>query len=562
MQIQNPPGDMVIRGNVVDIMNRRTAEADVVIANGLVKKITWHSDQVNDALPFIMPGFIDAHIHIESSMLTPCGFAKIATTHGTVATISDPHEIANVLGIDGIEFMLASAAKVPMKFFFGCPACVPATAFETSGASIDAADVARLMARDDIRYLAEMMNYPGVLTGDVDVLAKIRSAIDAKKPVDGHAPGLIGDQARRYIAAGITTDHECVSFDEAIGKLRLGMKILIREGSAAKNFEALKSLIDFHAAEVMLCSDDKHPDELIHGHINQLVARAVADGIDVYRVLRAACINPIDHYSLSVGRLRTGDAADFIIVKDLKDFSVLKTFIDGVCVARDGESLFDFDPDPVVNRFACAEKRPNDFRILTHTDAPSVDARVIEAFDGELITGERIMTLRCIDSRLEPDVDRDILKFAVVNRYVDAPPAVALIHGFGMRRGAIASSVGHDSHNILAVGCDDESICRAVNAVIQHRGGVCAFDPADHCLRSLPLPIAGIMSASDGREVAAQYHEVETFAKQQLGSTLTSPFMTLSFMALLVIPKLKLSDRGLFDGERFEFVDLLINDMS
>jgi len=544
----------VLSANVVDILSRKIRACEIRIADSTIESITPLGESIDEALPFAIPGFIDAHIHVESSMLTPSEFARMACVHGTVATVSDPHEIANVLGIEGIEFMLESAATVPLKFCFGAPSCVPATAFETSGASIDASAIAELLARSDIGYLAEMMNYPGVLFGDADVLAKIASARKLGKRIDGHAPGLVGDHAKEYAEAGISTDHECTSFEEAIHKLECGMKILIREGSAAKNYEALKSLIDFHPEDVMLCSDDKHPDELADGHINAIVKRAINDGLDLFNVLRVACLNPIDHYSLPVGKLRAGDPADFVLVNDLVEFEVRQTFIDGKCVAETGEANFASVNKRVVNRFQCDAKQAADFRVHAQSAQPRSTVRVIEAFDGKLITGEQRAELSSDDQGLRCDLGRDVLKFVVVNRYRNQLPAIAFIHGFGLKRGAIASSVGHDSHNILAVGVDDESICTAVNEVIAHRGGIVAVD--GEVAEVLPLPIAGIMSDQDGYEVADQYRHVDDFAKRMLGSTLSAPFMTLSFMALLVIPKLKLSDLGLFDGERFQFVAL------
>ena len=516
---------------------------------------------------YIMPGFVDAHIHIESSMLVPSEFARLAVLHGTVATVSDPHEIANVLGVEGVEYMIDNGSRVPLKFFFGVPSCVPATSFETAGAVIDSRQVEALLQREDLRYLAEMMNYPGVLHGDPEVLAKVAAAQRLGKPVDGHAPGLMGEEALRYIRAGISTDHECFTEEEARGKLKAGMRVLIREGSAAKNFdaligllpqyyegsaaknfEALYPIIDEFPDKVMLCSDDKHPDELLLGHIDRLVARAVAMGLDLFKVLRVACINPVSHYALPVGSLRAGDPADFIVVEDLREFQVMETWIDGTLVAKDGQVLFDEPLISCPNRFAVREKHPADFRLPYLGPA----ARVIGVRDGELITDDLRLQIPQADTAFqESDTERDILKITVVNRYADAPPAVALVHGFGLKSGAIASSVAHDSHNIICVGTADDSICAAVNAIISHRGGIAVIGPPQN--RVLPLPVAGIMSDREGRWVAAEYAEIDRLAKT-LGCKLSAPFMSLSFMALLVIPSLKLSDKGLFDGTVFEFV--------
>jgi adenine deaminase len=544
-----------IFANYVDIASRRIFSGVVRIDDSRIIAVTEESDSIDPSLRYILPGFIDAHIHIESSMLVPSEFARLATLHGTVATVSDPHEIANVLGVEGVDFMIESSSRVPLKVCFGAPSCVPATAFESAGATIDSAAIEELLSRPEIGYLAEMMNFPGVLYGDEEVLRKLEAARRAGKPVDGHAPGLRGDQAEAYIRAGISTDHECTTLEEAVDKLKHGMKILIREGSAAKNFEALRSLIDSHPSEVMFCSDDKHPDELAEGHINELVKRAVAGGADLFNVLRIACLNPIEHYGMNVGQLRVGDPADFIMVEDLQNFEIIATCIDGHWVAGKGESLIERCETRIINRFDCKPQRQDDFKVTTDTSQTSVQARVIEALDGKLLTGEVTARLPVKEGVIGTDVQQDVLKIVVVNRYRPAVPAVAFIKGFGLKRGAIASSVGHDSHNILAVGVDDESLALAINEVIDHRGGVVACDGQQS--RILPLPVAGIMSDRDGEWVAAEYRMVDQFAKRQLGSTLHAPFMTLSFMALLVIPKLKLSDLGLFDGEHFQFVSVV-----
>lgn len=499
---------------------------------------------------FLIPGFIDAHIHIESSMLTPSQFARVAVRHGTVATVSDPHEIANVLGVSGVDFMLADAARVPMKFHFGAPSCVPATSFETAGAELTATQTARLLDDPRIGYLSEMMNFPGVLGRESNVMAKIAAAQQRRKPIDGHAPGLRGDDVIAYAAAGITTDHECVCLDEAADKLAAGMLIQIREGSAARNFDALWPLIDQYPGRIAFCSDDKHPDELLRGHINELCQRAVANGCDVFHVLRAACVVPVQHYGLNVGQIRVGDPADFIELGSLETFDVRRTWIDGICVAQDGHSHIDAAAASPVNQFACQCKTIADFEIAGQPDR---DARVIVAHDGLLTTSMRTIRPRIVGGKVVADPDADILKIANINRYADVRPVAALIQGFGLRRGAIASSVGHDCHNILAVGVDDESIAAAVNAVIAAGGGLAVHDGSQTDV--LPLPIAGLMSAAPCEIVAAHYESLDSIAKN-LGCPLRAPFMTLSFMALLVIPSLKLSDRGLFDGDRFEPVKL------
>lgn len=539
--------------NLIDIPNHRIYAARVTIDADRIAAIDPLHMRIDPALPYALPGFVDAHVHIESSMLLPSEFARLAVVHGTVATVSDPHEIANVLGVPGVEFMIANGNQVPFKFFFGAPSCVPATTFETAGATIDAHQIAELLGRDDVRYLAEMMNYPGVLGGDQQVLTKIGHAIGMDKPIDGHAPGLLGQQAAAYAAAGISTDHECVSLQEALDKLDAGMRILIREGSAAKNFDALFPLIDRFPDRVMFCSDDKHPDDLLRGHLNELVRRALARGANLFHVLTAACLNPVRHYRLPVGQLRVGDFADFQIINDLDHFEPLETFIDGVMVAHAGQSRIDSVPCELVNQFACTPKTPAQLEAAAPAWASKVvRTRVIEAIDRSLVTGERTVELPVAAGLVHSLPERDILKLTVVNRYHDAPPAVAFIHGFGLHNGAIASSVGHDSHNILAVGTDDQLLCEAINLVIENRGGIVALNGQEQHV--LPLPIAGLMSDRDGVSVAADYERIDRFVKSTLGSPLTAPFTTLSFMALLVIPKLKLSDLGLFDCETFSLV--------
>lgn len=538
---------MYIQANLVDIPNRKVFQAEVRIAEGKITQI--QEIQSDRPLPYLMPGFIDAHVHVESSMLVPSEFARLAVVHGTVATISDPHEIANVCGMQGVEYMIENGKQVPFHFFFGAPSCVPATPFETAGGEINAADIENLMSRPEILYLAEMMNWPGTVHQDPLVMEKIQISKKYGKPIDGHAPGLMGELAEKYVSAGPSTDHECFTYDEALGKIKLGMKISIREGSAAKNFEALIDLIDDFPEMIMFCSDDKHPDNLVLSHINELAARAVAKGKDLFDVLRATCLNPIAHYSLPVGQLREGDPGDFILVKDLEKFEVLATYIQGQKVAEDGKTLIPRIKNEVINNFHTSLKKPEDFRL----SASGMRVRVIEALDGQLITPEIKGEILIRDGFAESNPEKDILKITVVNRYRDAPPAIAFIKNFGLRTGAIASSVGHDSHNIIAVGVDDESICRAVNLLINEKGGVSAVSGEKE--EVLPLPVGGIMSPEDGYQVAEAYTRIDRMAKE-MGSTLNSPFMTLSFMALLVIPDLKLSDKGLFNGKRFEFTNV------
>ncbi len=538
---------MILHANLVDLHLRQIYTVTVEVEGQKIQRIQKIAPDPN--LPFLLPGFIDAHVHVESSMLVPSEFARLAVVHGTVGTISDPHEIANVCGMQGVEYMIYNGKQVPFHFFFGAPSCVPATPFETAGGEISAADIQELMARPEILYLAEMMNWPGTVNRDPLVMEKIQIAQQQGKPIDGHAPGLRGELAQKYVSAGPSTDHECFTYEEALEKIKLGMKISIREGSAAKNFEALIDLIDDYPEMLLFCSDDKHPDNLALSHINELVCRAVAKGKDTFDVLRAACINPIIHYSLPVGQLREGDGADFILVKDLENFEVQATYVRGQKVAENGKSLIPRIKNEVINNFSTSLKTLTDFQI----SGLGEKVRIIEALDGQLITPEVEGKIILKNGLAESNPEQDILKITVVNRYQDAPPAIAFIKNFGLKSGAIASSVGHDSHNIIAVGLDDASICSAVNLLIEAKGGVSAVW-GDH-KEVLPLPVGGIMSPEDGYEVAAAYTRIDRLAKE-MGSTLNSPFMTLSFMALLVIPDLKLSDKGLFDGKKFEFTEV------
>ncbi len=539
-----------ISGNLVDIWQKKIYPATIEVVNGKIHTILPSTETFIGK--YILPGFIDSHVHIESSMLIPSEFARLAVVHGTVSTVSDPHEIANVCGLAGVEFMINNGKKVPFKFNFGAPSCVPATIFETAGAALNSEDVKKLLEKSEIKYLSEMMNFPGVLHQDAEVMKKIEAAHALGKPVDGHAPGLMGELAKKYIDAGISTDHECFTAAEALDKLGFGMKIIIREGSAAKNFEALIELLNNHPNQILFCSDDKHPDSLEAGHINQLCARAIAKGIDLFKVLQAACVNPVLHYKLDVGLLRQADAADFIVTDSLTDFIIKQTYIDGILVAENGKSFIESVKEIPINQFVCNEIETSSL-ILLANNYPSQDQKipVIEALDGQLITNKLWLKGKEINEALESDTENDILKMVVVNRYHTAPIAKCFIKNFGFKKGAIASSVAHDSHNIVAIGTTDESLCKAINLVIKESGGVSCVDQEKSLV--LGLPVAGLMSANDGYAVAKSYTEIDAMAKS-LGSNLQAPFMTLSFMALLVIPHLKLSDKGLFDGDQFSFL--------
>jgi len=537
-----------IRGYLTDVWQQKIYAAELTVSDGKIASIQQVADPGNQSLNYILPGFIDSHVHIESSMLIPSEFARLAVVHGTVATVSDPHEIANVCGIEGVEYMINNGNKVPFKFNFGAPSCVPATTFETAGAALNSNDVASLLAKPEIKYLSEMMNFPGVLFSDAEVMAKIAAARALGKPVDGHAPGLTGEKAKQYIDAGITTDHECFTKEEALVKLQYGMKIIIREGSAAKNFDELIPLLNDYPDRIMFCSDDKHPDSLVAGHINQLCARAAAKNIDTFKILQAACVNPVLHYKLDVGLLREGDQADFIIVDNLREFGVWQTYINGQLVAQNSRTYIESVEEEPINRFNCDPVDEPDVEVPFNGDS---EMQVIEALDGQLITNRLLADVIVTNGQVLSDPDDDLLKIVVVNRYRNAAVAKAFIKNFGLKTGAIASSVAHDSHNIIAVGVEDEHLVKAINLVIQAKGGIsCVSDDGG---KILPLPVAGLMSNHDGYKVAEAYTLLDGMAKE-LGSTLSSPFMTLSFMGLLVIPHLKLSDLGLFDGDSFSFV--------
>ncbi len=532
-----------IQGQIVDLVADRIFSGEITYQNG---KIISIKECETAEQQFIIPGFVDAHVHIESSMLIPSEFARLAVCHGTVATISDPHEIGNVLGKDGVRFMIDNGLETPFKFYFGAPSCVPATQFETAGATITVDDIEEIFSWPNVNYLAEMMNFPGVLFKDPDVMAKIALAHKLGKKVDGHAPGLMGEDAKKYIDAGITTDHECFTKEEALDKLKYGMKIIIREGSAAKNFEALWELIDEYPEMVMLCSDDKHPNDLAVSHINKLAARAVAKGCNVMNVLRCASLNTVQHYDMKVGLLQDGDYADFCIVDNLSDFNVKATYINGELVANNGKTNIPSVSATPINNFDCKEITPAQIQLKDEGKA----VKVIAVEDGQLITKMEIAKLPTKDGLLQSDTSQDVLKIVVINRYFDAPPAVSFITNVGLKKGAIASCVAHDSHNIIAVGTNDTDICKAINLIVKAQGGVSLAEGNNEQL--VALPVAGIMSHLDGYEVADAYEKID-LASKDLGAKLSSPYMTLSFCALLVIPELKLSDKGLFDGTTFQF---------
>lgn len=536
-----------ISGNIVDVVNSRIFKGTIFVENGKIVDIISDPNPVPDSGPIIMPGFIDSHVHIESSLLVPTEFARLVVSHGTVATVSDPHEIANVLGIEGVRYMVEVGKKSPFKFYFGAPSCVPATTFETAGATVNSDDIDKLLSSEDIKYLGEMMNYPGVIYDDNEVVKKLESARRHNKPIDGHAPLLGGNDLKKYYAAGISTDHECSSSEEAREKISLGMKIQIREGSAANNFNALIDIIKDNPENVMFCTDDAHPHELINGHINRLVKKAIDLGYNILDVIKSATIIPKLHYNLEVGMLQKNDPADFIIIDNFKDFNILKTYINGELVAENGKSLLPKISVDTINNFVAEKVATHDFRV----EDKGRDINIIGVIKGELLTEKLIGRTKSVDNNLVSDVENDILKIAVVNRYENKKPAVGFIKNFGLKKGALASSVAHDSHNIVTIGCDDESMAMATNMIIENKGGFAVYD--NDIKTCLPLPVAGIMTNDDAFKVADDYLKIKNLAKS-LGSHLNDPFMTMEFMALLVIPRLKLSDKGLFDCEKFELI--------
>ena len=538
-----------ISGKIVDVVARTVKKGVVCIKNGKIVEIRA-AENVDDQ--YILPGFVDAHIHIESSMMLPAEFARYSVVHGTVACVCDPHEIANVCGVEGVDYMIENGKQSPMKFYFGAPSCVPSTHFETSGAVLDADAVEELLLRDDIHFLAEMMNFPGVIHNNKQVLLKLQAAQRIGKPIDGHAPEIWGEDLKAYAAGGISTDHECMTIAEAEAKIALGMKIQIREGSAAKNFDDLLPLVSKYPDKIMFCSDDKHPDDLLkNGHINALVCRAVARGYNVMDVLRICSLTPVKHYKLDVGLLQKGDAADFIVVDNLTEFNVIATYIDGEKVSEKGIPAFPrYNPTKLLNQFNAEKIRLEQLVVKPIGDM----LKVIEVDNGQLLTRLALKTPKIKDGNVISDTENDVLKLVVYNRYQPSDPAIGFIKNIGLKRGALASTVSHDSHNIVAVGTSDEEIVSAINQIIDSKGGILACEGDRVCL--LPLPVAGVMSADKGSVIAQRYEEIDAMAKE-LGSTLHAPFMTLAFMSLLVIPELKLGDRGLFDGKNFRFVELM-----
>ena len=546
---------MTIKAHIIDVLNRQCYDGAITVENGRIASIDPVAHLPKEA-PYVMPGFVDAHVHIESSMLLPEEFGRVALRHGTVAAVCDPHEIANVLGVEGVEYMISNSRRSPMKMCFAAPSCVPSTPFETAGGNLGVSEIETLMQHDDIYALGEMMNSVGVVMGDETVMGKIYSAQKARKPIDGHAPLLTGDPLKKYVAAGISTDHECTTLEEAEEKLRFGMSILLRSGSAANDFMNLMPLLATHPERLMFCSDDKHPDDLLEGHINLMVRQAVSGGYPLWNILWAACVEPVKHYRLPVGLLHPGDPADFIVVDNPVDFNVMDVYLRGFSVGQEQPMHDKIKEDPWPNKFQRPPLSPEEIA-LTY---PGGNIRVIGATPSSIITDSLLVetNLSPDGTHVQQDIQRDILKIVVANRYnSSAPTQVAFISGFHLKRGAIASTIAHDCHNLIAVGADDRSILLAMNRLVAERGGIAVSDGEN--VDVLPLPVAGLMSSLPAEQVASDYQRLNRKVGE-LGCPFPSPFMTLSFMALPVIPHLKLTDKGLFDYSSFGFTNLFSRD--
>ncbi len=545
-----------IKANYVDVVKREMFTAEISFGKK-IQEIKRVGDDLTEGLPFCVPGLVDSHVHIESSMLSPQRFAQMVIPHGTVAVVCDPHEIANVLGERGVRYMMDDAAKSPLNFAFGIPSCVPATPFETNGEEFGPREISRLMPHGVA--LAEMMNYPGLLGCDPKVMAELDIAKKADKPIDGHIPGITDERLEKYVAAGVSTDHESFTLDEALAKIKLGMKILIREGSAARNLDALLTLFKTNVADIMACTDDAHPDDIRdRGHIDKFYRRAVKEGVDVFDIFQVLTLNPIEHYKLKTGRVQTGDNADFVLIGSLDEFDVKSVFIGGKEVFADGKMTYVPSRSKRINKFADRSFTAEEFKVISPRDNATV--RVIGLIKDQLISEcELWKTNSKAGDEIVSSTEEDIMKIAVINRYADAPVVNGFIKGTGMKAGAIASSIAHDSHNVVIIGSDDEAMAKAANSIFKLKGGIVVVSP-NGMTSKLALPIAGLMSPMPWESVANRYESLIKKAHDYCGVQLQSPFMTMAFMSLLVIPSLKIGDKGLFDVDKFEFVDLFVNE--
>ncbi|NPV64923.1 MAG: adenine deaminase [Methanobacteriaceae archaeon] len=539
----------MLKGNILNVFTGDIYPAEIIIEDGMIKivrKIEGDFDGI------LLPGFIDSHTHIESSLMTPSSFAEATIPHGTTAVISDPHEIANVMGLEGIDFMIEDSKRVPLKFFFTAPSCVPPTEFETAGANIGVNEIRALLERDEIVALGEMMDFPGVISEDPQVIDKIKAAKKARKPIDGHAPLLSGDDLCKYVEKGISTDHESVYAEEAQEKIELGMKIMIREGSSAKNLQELAKVGgDF------LVSDDVEPGDLIEGHMDMILRKAVEYGIDEVEAVRMVTINPADHYSLDSGAIAPGRPADIVLVDNLKNFTVKKVFINGELVAKDGEKLFKVKGNgktPPQGKIRIKDLKSS--RLEIRASGSKARVRVIKVFEEQIITSESTHELPIKDGIVQPLPEDDILKVSVIDRYGHGNIGNGFVEGFGIREGALASTVAHDSHNLIVVGTSTDYMMRAVEILRRSGGGLVAVAPNESV--HLRLPVAGLMSHESVNILACKARQLNDFVAD-MGSSLSNPFMTMSFLSLLVIPQLRLSDRGLFNVEERRFVDPILS---
>lgn len=533
-----------ISGNIVDLVSRKIFTGTLNIQNGVIVSIVeFSSPQTN----FIIPGFVDSHVHIESSLVIPSTFANIALKHGVIAAVCDPHEIANVCGVEGIKFMVENSKSTQFQFFYGAPSCVPATTLESSGAIISSDEIEQLFRENVCSHLSEMMNFPGVIYDDTEVLRKLNVAKKYGKKIDGHAPTLSGEALKKYISAGIDTDHECSTIEEAIEKIHLGMKILIREGSAAKNLEALKELFNLYPDRLMLCTDDCHVDNLLQGYINEIVKGLLKDGYNLFDVLSASSLIPITHYNLPIGLLQINDSADFNEVNNLIDLEILDVYVKGGRVESQGSIA----PATPINNFRASKIAINDLKV----ESSKGTYNIIEALDKELITLHNTFYFNGLSDINSSYLQFGLNKIAVMDRYSsDSIPFVGFIRGFDLRSGAFASSIAHDNHNIIAIGSNDRDLCDALNSIIGSNGGI-SFSQVGHT-NLLALPIGGLMSLSPAEWVSEKYNSIQNDIKAA-GCSLTSPLMTLAFMALIVIPQLKISHKGLFDFTAFNYIPLI-----
>lgn len=587
---EEPEGDLVITAKILEVELGEVYPAVVVVEDGYFKEVIpiITDDDSSLDLDFegvLIPGFIDSHIHIESSKISPANFAKAVIPHGTTSVVADPHEIANVLGIEGIDFMINDGKKAPFDFYFAAPSCVPATPFETSGATLTSSDIEELLKRDEVIALGEMMNFPGVIGGDEEVLKKLEVANRLNKPIDGHAPLVSGEHLELYMSYGISTDHECSTFEEAIEKKELGMKIMVREGSSAKDMEKLLDVdkrLNYLIEEEMagnividnmdealavppfdfLVCDDINAKDLSKGHLDNLIKKAISLKVNPKEAIKMVTLNPAEHYGLNSGAIDPGKVANFVLVDDLRNLNVSKVWIHGDLVFDEGEVLFDVESPNLKNTFNLDEVSPEDFDVIMEMDwsnslmDETTNVFVMEAYDGELITGKSEETVLIRNKVIQPDLKKDIIKIAVVNRYGGNDITNGFIKGFNLKRGALASSVAHDSHNIVVVGTNSEDMAKAVNLIREKKGGLAVVSAEDDIEEILELPIAGLMSDKGVDYVGSKLADLIELS-HKFGCTLTSPFMTLSFMALLVIPYFKISDQGLFDYDTFGFTDLI-----